>query len=66
LVYIDPPILIDLSKMSKNKLLNIRIDPELKKKAKKLATEDGRSVSNWVTHLISREVKLAEKKKSGN
>mgnify|MGYP001547785733 CR=1 FL=1 len=46
--------------MSKTKLLNIRIDPELKKKAKKLAESDGRSLSNWVTKLISSTVKEAE------
>ncbi len=50
--------------MSKTKVLNIRIDPELKKKAKKLAEADGRSLSNWVTKLISATVKAAEKDKS--
>jgi len=48
--------------MSKTKLLNIRIDPELKKKAKKLAEADGRSLSNWVTKLISSRVREAERK----
>lgn len=48
--------------MSKTKLLNIRIDPDLKKRAKKLAEADGRSLSNWVTNLISTEVKKAENK----
>ena len=47
--------------MSKTKVLNIRIDPELKKKAKKLAEADGRSLSNWVTKLISSTVKDAER-----
>lgn len=47
--------------MSKTKLLNIRIDPELKKKAKKLAQEDGRSLSNWVTKLIAARVEKAER-----
>ena len=51
--------------MSKTKVLNIRIDPELKKKAKKLAEADGRSLSNWVTKLISSTVKDAERE-SGN
>ena len=46
--------------MPKTKILNIRIDPELKKKAKKLADADGRSLSNWVTKLISTTVKEAE------
>ncbi len=42
--------------MSKTKLINIRIDPEMKKKAKKIAENEGRSLSNWVIHLISREI----------
>lgn len=46
--------------MSKTKLLNIRIDPELKKKAKRLAEADGRSLSNWVTKLITMRVQEAE------
>ena len=46
--------------MSKTKVLNIRIDPELKKKAKKLAEADGRSLSNWATKLISSKVEEAE------
>ncbi len=45
----------------KTKLLNIRIDAELKRAAKKIAVEDGRSLSNWVTRLIEKEVKKAEK-----
>ncbi len=49
--------------MSKTKVLNIRIEPELKKKAKKLAEADGRSLSNWVTKLISNTVEAAEKEK---
>lgn len=47
--------------MTKTKLLNIRIDPVLQKKAKRLAEADGRSLSNWVTNLISSQVKAAEK-----
>jgi len=50
--------------MSKTKLLNIRIEPELKKKAKKLAESDGRSLSNWVTNLIMTTVKDAERQES--
>ena len=50
--------------MPKSKLLNIRIDPELKKKAKKLADSDGRSLSNWVTRLIIEQVQAADKAKS--
>lgn len=46
--------------MSKTKLLNIRIEPDLKKKAKKLAEADGRSLSNWVTKLIASTVKEIE------
>ena len=47
--------------MAKSKILNIRIDPDLKKKAKKLADEDGRTLSNWVTQLIEKAVKTASK-----
>ncbi len=49
--------------MSKTKILNVRIDPNLKKAAKKLAESDGRTLSNWVTRLIRREVELASTKK---
>ena len=52
--------------MSKTKLLNIRIDPDLKKKAKKLAESDGRSLSNWVTNLIASKVKETEKENKNN
>lgn len=45
----------------KNKLLNIRIDADLKKQAKKIAQDDGRSLSNWVTRLIEKELKKASR-----
>ena len=48
-------------RMAKTKILNIRIDPELKKKAKRLAEDDGRTLSNWVTRLIEREIKKTKK-----
>lgn len=48
--------------MSKTKILNLRIEPELKKQAKKLAEKDGRTLSNWVTQLIRHEVEKAQKK----
>lgn len=48
--------------MGKTKVLNLRIDPDLKKAAKKLAEKDGRTLSNWVTHLIRRELEKVEKK----
>lgn len=51
--------------MSKTKLLNIRIDPDLKKRAKKLAEADGRSLSNWVTKLIATTVEKVESEQSG-
>ncbi len=51
--------------MPKTKLLNIRIDPDLKKRAKKLAEADGRSLSNWVTKLIASTVEKAEEESSG-
>lgn len=46
----------------KDKVINFRIDPELKKQAKRLAADDQRSLSNWITWLIQREVKRAAKK----
>jgi len=49
--------------MSKTKILNLRIDPELKKAAKKLADKEDRSLSNWVTRLIQHEVDRASRKK---
>lgn len=48
--------------MSKEKIINFRIDAELKNKAKKLADSDGRSLSNWITFLIERELKKDKKK----
>lgn len=47
--------------MTKTKVLNLRIEAELKKQAKKLAEKDGRTLSNWVTRLIRREVEKADK-----
>lgn len=47
--------------MAKEKVINFRIDSALKKEAKKLAEADGRSLSNWITLLIEREVKRARK-----
>ena len=48
--------------MAKEKIINFRIDSELKNRAKKLAEADGRSLSNWITLLIEREVKRARRK----
>jgi len=47
--------------MSKTKLVSIRIESELKKRAKTIAKADGRSLSNWITRLIMNEVKKQEK-----
>lgn len=47
--------------MAKEKIINFRIDAELKNAAKKLAESDGRSLSNWLTLLIQREVKRARR-----
>jgi len=49
--------------MTKGKIINFRIDAELKDRAKKVAASDGRSLSNWITQLIENEVKKAKKKK---
>jgi len=48
--------------MAKEKIINFRIDADLKNKARKLAESDGRSLSNWITLLIEREVKKAKKR----
>jgi predicted HicB family RNase H-like nuclease len=48
--------------MSKEKIINFRVDSNLKKQAKKLAEADGRSLSNWLTRLIEHEVAKAQKK----
>lgn len=42
--------------MAKEKIINIRVDAELKKKAKKLAENDGRSLSNWILRLIQKQI----------
>lgn len=49
--------------MPKTKILNVRIEADLKKKAKKIAEADGRTLSNWVTRLIEREVAAAKLRK---
>jgi antitoxin component of RelBE/YafQ-DinJ toxin-antitoxin module len=48
--------------MAKEKIINFRIDGDLKSRAKKLAEADGRSLSNWITLLIEREIRKARKK----
>ena len=47
--------------MAKEKIINIRVEAELKKQAKKLAEEDGRSLSNWILKLIKHEIAQANK-----
>lgn len=49
--------------MPKEKVINIRVDAELKKEAKKMAEHDGRSLSNWILKLIRNELKKAKSKK---
>jgi len=51
-----------LYNVSKTKVLNLRIDPALKKKAKRLADADSRSLSNWVTRLIEKAVAESQQK----
>lgn len=46
--------------MAKEKIINIRVDAELKKQAKKLAENDGRSLSNWILRLIQKQIELSE------
>ena len=47
--------------MPKEKIINIRVDAELKKQAKQLARDDGRSLSNWIVRLINKEIKKSQK-----
>jgi len=47
----------------KNTIINIRVDNDLKKQAKKLAADENRSLSNWVTWLIRREIKRKDGKR---
>ena len=47
--------------MAKEKIINLRVDSDLKRKAKKLAEQDGRSLSNWITWLIEREIRKSKK-----
>ena len=44
------------SSMPKEKVINIRVDAELKRQAKKLAENDGRSLSNWILRLIQDQI----------
>lgn len=48
--------------MAKEKIINIRVEAELKRKAKQLAEHDGRSLSNWILRLIKHEIEAADKK----
>lgn len=50
--------------MSKEKVINIRVEADLKKKAKKLAESDGRSLSNWIVWLMQKEIKKSGGKSS--
>lgn len=50
--------------MPKEKVINIRVDAELKRQAKKMAENDGRSLSNWILKLIQIELKKANNRKS--
>jgi predicted HicB family RNase H-like nuclease len=47
--------------MPKEKVINIRVENDLKRKAKKLAEREGRSLSNWITWLIEREIRNSKK-----
>ena len=49
--------------MAKEKIINIRVDSELKKQARRLAENDGRSLSNWILQLIRSEIAKADEDK---
>ena len=50
--------------MPKEKIINIRVDAELKRQAKHMAENDGRSLSNWNLRLIEDEIKKDRKGRS--
>lgn len=52
--------LADAGAMRKEKIINFRIDGALKREAKELVEADGRSLSNWITQLIAREIRRAK------
>ena len=47
--------------MAKEKIINIRVDAEMKRQAKKLAENDGRSLSNWILRLIQTQIEKSNK-----
>ena len=55
------PVTADAPVFIKEKIINIRVDADLKKQAKKLAENDGRSLSNWILRLIQKQIKMSEK-----
>jgi hypothetical protein len=40
----------------KTEVIAVRVEPELKRKAEKMAAKDRRTMSSWVEVLIAREV----------
>ncbi|MBL7005435.1 MAG: hypothetical protein ISR69_15580 [Gammaproteobacteria bacterium] len=50
-------------KNEKGAQINIRIDDDLKTEAKRLAKQEGRSLSNWIVRSIEKRVKKANKQK---
>ena len=51
---------------NKEKIINIRVEAELKKQAKKLAEDDGRSLSNWIVRVIKKEIKKSKDRPSSD
>ena len=52
--------------MPKEKIINIRVEADIKRKAKLLAENDGRSLSNWILHLIKNEIKKSREAATKN
>jgi predicted HicB family RNase H-like nuclease len=50
--------------VAKEKIINLRVEADIKKKAKLLAEADGRSLSNWILKLVKKEIQKAENDKS--
>lgn len=45
----------------KDASLNIRISKELKERIQRMAQEDNRTMSNYIEHLIAKEIKKRER-----
>lgn len=47
--------------MADKSVLNVRIDPDFKERARLLADEDGRTLSNWLLRIIEDQIAEADR-----